>query len=50
MYLLHVTTTELYGITAMVVAMLCIIAYTAYTAGALNTETDTTEENTHGEP
>jgi hypothetical protein len=45
---LHITTTEWYGIVAIVVTMLAIVAYMAYRAGALDSPTLETEEQKDG--
>lgn len=46
---LHITTTEWYGVVVMVVAMLVIVAYISYQAGAMNKPIWVTEEATDSE-
>lgn len=45
---LHITTTEWYGIAAMVVAMLAIVAYMSYRAGAVTELSYGTDVETDG--
>jgi len=45
---LHITTTEWYGIVAIFVTMLAIVAYMSYRAGALDDLTLETEETNDG--